>query len=186
MNFDAQTPRPPKIIKPYVRAFCRKVLGTSSPVEPVFVRHRPAYAEQNMCFPAVAARVAAQGGKMVFGWAIFERPKVLIEAIFHAVWQTPGGDLLDISPLPVLFESILFLPDARRVYQGVQIDSIRQPLTQDKDIDRLLFLFREKFRMENAGNLKPYTGKFEIPPALGKVIEEITRLDARISRRHER
>ena len=43
------------------------------------------------CFPLVECMVAREGGRLVLGWALWERPGFLIEAELHAVWQQPQG-----------------------------------------------------------------------------------------------
>jgi hypothetical protein len=85
------------------------------------------------------------GGKQHLGWAIWEWPKVLIEAEFHCIWESPGGELLDITPKDSPLDKILFLPDPKRKYGGVQVDNIRKALARDKNIERFISLAHERY-----------------------------------------
>ena len=63
------------------------------------------------CSDGVLARVAESSGCALYGWTIWEWPKVLITAEFHAVWQRPDGEIVDITPKPAGENQILFLLD---------------------------------------------------------------------------
>ena len=54
----------------------------------------------------------------IYGWSVWEWPKVFIEAKFHAVWKQPDGSFLDIAPKSLPIPRVLFIPDPRRVYLG--------------------------------------------------------------------
>lgn len=69
----------------------------------------------NECFNNVSTKVARDGGSLVYGWAIWEWPRVFIEAEHHAVWEK-DGELLDITPHINGEPKILFLPDPTRIY----------------------------------------------------------------------
>ena len=60
------------------------------------------------------------GGKVIFGWAIWETDRNTLLAQHHAVWQSSNGQYLDVTPTERLVENILFLPDNRAPfdYQG--------------------------------------------------------------------
>ncbi|WP_458068503.1 zinc chelation protein SecC [Rhodanobacter sp. BL-MT-08] len=97
-----------------------------------YVTVRPdADAVVNECFPNVAAKIVRSGGHMLCGWQIWEWPHVLVEAEFHAVWVSPEGKLIDITPKLHGEDTILFLSDARRTYTGVVIDNVRLPARDD-------------------------------------------------------
>ena len=51
-------------------------------------------------------------GESVFGWAVFAFPGAYWEAQHHAVWRSPAGDLLDVTP-PVYadLKTTLFVSD---------------------------------------------------------------------------
>ena len=62
------------------------------------------------------AQAAAEGGEAAYGWAIWRWPGRWFEAEHHAVWQTPAGDLVDVTPQAGDPPHTLFLPDAHAVY----------------------------------------------------------------------
>lgn len=146
----------PEILKPYVLSFCRQV----SKAAPFFVPLKPLHDKPiNACFTIIPAHIAANGGKQAFGWAIWEWPKVFIEAEFHCVWESPEGEFIDLSPKIKKFDNILFLPDANKQYNGIQVDNIRKPITKNKDIERFIYLARQRFLMLNEGDLAHYHGE---------------------------
>ena len=148
--------RPPKIIKPYVLKFCSSVVPDATPV---YVTCRPLPdAPVNDCFPIVDRQVASAGGESVIGWAVWEWPKVFIEAEFHAVWKQPDGSLLDIAPKVMPIPRILFIPDPQRVYRGRQVANVRRPLCNDKAVKRFCELSTLIFKELNAGALADVHG----------------------------
>ena len=83
---------------------------------PVYVPVAPdAAVVRSECFNNVAAKVAIEGGTLVYGWLIWEWPRVFVEAEHHAIWEK-DGTLVDITP-PISGEQrILFLPDPTQTY----------------------------------------------------------------------
>jgi len=83
--------------------------------EPKSVKHEPLVGcEIEQCFRNVEAQVKVAGGSMETGWAFCEEIDVSIHTIAHAVWITPWGRRMDITPWrhsPL--KRILFLPDAK-------------------------------------------------------------------------
>jgi hypothetical protein len=151
--------RPPKLIKPYVLRFCRSVVPDAAPV---YVPCRPeSAAPLNECFPLVDRQVASAGGVSVVGWAVWEWPKVFIEAEFHAVWKQPDGSFFDIVPRHLPIPRILFFPDPKRVYVGRQIDNIRLPLCNDKTVKRFCEVSALIHKELNAGALADVHGEVE-------------------------
>jgi hypothetical protein len=63
----------------------------------------------------VNRKVTREGGRIVYGWAIWEWPRVFLEAEHHAVWSD-GDRLVDVTPHVPASYCILFLPDPQRVY----------------------------------------------------------------------
>lgn len=106
----------PKALSPAVLEFCA---GINADTKPSYVAVQPhADALPSECFNNVAAKVNLEGGSLVYGWLIWEWPRVFIEAEHHAVWEK-DGELLDITP-PINGETrILFLPDPARTYDFV-------------------------------------------------------------------
>ena len=50
------------------------------------------------CFPNVEKMVQEYGGQQVNGRAIWQWDNKLVEAEAHAVWKSPDGQLIDITP----------------------------------------------------------------------------------------
>jgi hypothetical protein len=154
--------KPPRIIKPHVEAFARKVIGTSGIVELSYLPCRPLNRiSDGDCFPWVEDHAKTNGGMPVLGWAIWEFPKVFIEAEFHSVWLAPDGVLHDIVPRQQPPIRILFVRDPRRRYLGRQVDNVRKALTHDKNVEEFLRLKHKMFRLQNEGDLADYHGPIE-------------------------
>lgn len=109
------TQHPSRISDP-IRSLCAEL---SPGHKPSYVAVRPdPGAPPIECFPNVNAKIKRDSGAIVYGWAIWEWPRVFIEAEHHAVW-TDGHGLLDVTPHVPPTEKILFLPDPRRAYDYV-------------------------------------------------------------------
>lgn len=176
--------RPPKILKPYVVSFIRDVVNDSE-VNPIYVGCDPVkHAPQNECFQVVQNYIEQNGGTAVIGWAIWERPKVFIEAEFHTIWRAPDGRYLDISPRQRPVPRILFIQDNRRKYEYVQVDNVRKSLTKDKDVERFLFLRREYFKLVNEGDLKHQFGLIPATPKIRANIYEAMDLEQKLNKRY--
>lgn len=106
--------------------------------------------EINDCVNIVDEKILQFGGLSVLGWQLWESP-YLIEAEFHAVWQTPDGELKDITPKEGNIARILFLADERIQYTGRQINSIRINKINSELVDDLIQLRNLLFEFENFG-----------------------------------
>ena len=129
---------------PHVLNFCQEI----GPAQPILV---PIKAEPDCvpgeCFENVRDKVKLAGGRIRYGWALWEWPLVFIEAEHHAVHEDATGRLCDITPAPEgdHLRSRLFLPDESAVqHPGIRRDNIRQALTRDAQIDEFLLLFAER------------------------------------------
>ena len=176
--------RPPSPIQDYVVAFAKRVAPRSN-TAPFYVSCRPLqgvpYGE---CFPVVDSHARRYGGKVGLGWAIWERPGVFIEAEFHAVWVVSGTQILDIAPRPYDIPRILFLPDVHRLYEGVQVDNVREALVDDPDVKRFLYLAAERFNVTNEGELKKKHGTIENTPQLVAIDEEMIATECKLIERY--
>ncbi|MDT8757138.1 hypothetical protein MZO42_00365 [Sphingomonas psychrotolerans] len=116
---------PPEQLDPATLAFC----ATISPEPPVYVPVRPAPAAKvAYCFDNSVAEAEAKGGAAVYGWAIWRWPGRWFEAEHHAVWRSPAGDLLDVTPQAGDPPRILFLPDSSAPYDpSTYRDNIMAP-----------------------------------------------------------
>ena len=152
--FERFVPQTPGTVTPALRAFARMVLGGAEPTGMTHVPCRPRKdGAVNECVVAADAQVREYGGAAVHGWAIWEHPKVLLEAEFHAVWRDRQHRLLDVVGRGTDTRSrILFVPDPIRRYQGTPVDTVRHPLVADPRMDELLRASEEIYEMWNGGD----------------------------------
>lgn len=134
--------------------------GQKSPEQ----RH-PGEAVVKQCFPNVEARVVRAGGRMLCGWQLWEWPHVLIEAGLHAVWLSPDGEMVDLTPKPHSEARILFLPDKRRRYDGIAGDNVRMPLRDDQVIPHFIRAAEAITRVMNRGERISQHGQVSVPRA---------------------
>ena len=119
----------------------------------MYVEHSPeAYAQVNECFPAMDRKVQECGGKVHYGWQLWEWPGVFLEAEFHAVWLSPENELLDITPKHFKVEKILFLPDPSMRDEGKQVNNIRVPLSDNPITRDFISICGAIFRIQNKGD----------------------------------
>lgn len=129
----------------------RLISQLKSTEQPVYVPHRPAqHAQINECFPAVAEMVSTNKGSMCLGWQIW-KTSLLVEAEFHAVWRSPEGELIDITPKPIALQKILFLPMPLATYDGAQVDNVRLNATGNNIVDDFILVHEVIFKIENKG-----------------------------------
>ena len=122
-----------------------------SPNEPIYVACKPdKRAQQNECFTLVDAKVNKEGGEQIIGWQIWQT-SLLLEAEFHAVWKTPNGELVDITPKSIPFKEILFVADPETAYEGKQVNNIRINLSGNPLVDEFIAIHEAVFRIENKG-----------------------------------
>lgn len=99
---------------------------------PVYVSVQPEPgAIVSECFSNVELKIQTSGGKMLCGWQIWEWPNVMIEAEFHAIWQNPAGELIDITPKQDKEKTILFADAPHQIYEGARIDNVMIALRDD-------------------------------------------------------
>ena len=177
--------RPPKLVKPYVKSFGRQVLNGREP-DFTYVANQPLDVSFNDCFVYVKEHAQAHGGEMLIGWAIWERPKLFIEAEFHAVWKTNDGELIDLNPRPIPIPRVLFLPDTNRRYEGRQVDNIRKPLCRDANLIRFLSNQSQWFGLLNEGDLADYHGEIVMTPAMKKLQKEQLTIEMYLERKYGR
>lgn len=139
----------PLTIADHVSDFCRLVVPNS---EPLYLAVEPArHADVNDCYTAVAEQVRHHGGTTCYGWQIWEWPRVMIEAEFHAVWRDLSGALRDITPKVPPIKQILFLPDPNRQYEGRQVNNIRRALQDGPEVLEFFAACNAEFEFMNRG-----------------------------------
>jgi hypothetical protein len=104
----------------------RQIDATSSPA-PVTVNPGED-CQPDSCFENVPAVVRKHGGAVQYGWLLREQPTIFVEGRFHAVWRRPDGELIDVTPRADGQGGIVFLPDARRVWEGEPVEPYRMQL----------------------------------------------------------
>lgn len=82
---------------------------------------------------------------MLHGWAVWEIPQIMIEAEFHAVWQRPDGELVDVNPRRPHETRITFLPAPERSWPGNAVDNIRQALLDDPRVHAFIAQAEKRF-----------------------------------------
>jgi hypothetical protein len=150
----------PNEINEDILKFCNELDFTT---EPVFLELFPVKDYiLGECYGTVENHIKKNGGKIQYGWIIWEDPKIFLEAEFHAVWVNPQGEHIDIMPKIDKEEKILFLPDSKKKFDGELIDNIRKPLI-DNDYTRSLMLHgKANFDIKNQSykkSLRDKTGK---------------------------
>ncbi|MDL2232360.1 SEC-C domain-containing protein [Ruminococcaceae bacterium OttesenSCG-928-L11] len=132
----------PSIISNKIRTFCSEINPQNDPFYVSCNPHPEALPSE--CFPNVKLLVQEIGGKMLCGWAIWQRANVLIEAEAHAIWETPNGSLLDVTPHSRNEPEILFLIDESMEYRGQIIRNKRRPLTNSPLVKEFIALFEQR------------------------------------------
>ena len=79
-------------------------------------------------FENVRAVVRRRGGSAQHGWRMREQTAVYVEGEFHAVWRSPEGALLDVTPRTDGLTTILFQPDSPAVWTGEDVEPRRMML----------------------------------------------------------
>lgn len=98
----------PLEITPKIEAFVATLGGDDLAWVPVVPDK---YGLFGWCSDGVQEKILNDGGSIRFGWTIWELPKTLATAEFHAVWFGSDGELYDITPKPSGEHKILFVPD---------------------------------------------------------------------------
>ena len=126
--------RLPSDITPEILTFCRQLDPTRAPLW-VPVRLAPGGAGPHD-FAHLKSHVASHGGRIQYGWTIWEHPGWYLEAEFHPLWISPQGELIEISPAADAAElpRILFLPDTTRTFGGEDIPNRFHALSTSPDV----------------------------------------------------
>lgn len=119
--------------------------------KPIYLPVEPeSYAKVNECILATTEKINRDGGSQVTGWQILES-NIIVEAVFHAVWKSPKGELKDITPNQTQNSKILFFPDPKVKYVGKQIDNIRINISGNRLVDDFIEIAKAIFKIKNKG-----------------------------------
>ena len=94
-----KTPRVPDRITSPIRRLCNRIAPGETPVYVKVIVESGT--DVNDCFINVENKIKRDGGKVQYGWVIWYLPGILMEAEFHAIWISPKGESIDISPHPI-------------------------------------------------------------------------------------
>lgn len=144
---------------------------------PEFIPVTPIHGKSEYeCFNNVENQIQLAGGSTQFGWYIYLWPRVLLEFVFHAVWRQPKGKLVDLTPHPDNEPEILFLPDHGLSYEGLSVDNVRFPLSNNPLIQRYIELAKERFYEFNKNKI-PYVKERKVDGiAINTINQEMTHI----------
>lgn len=75
----------------------------------------------------------------------------MVEAIFHAVWESPDGRTVDVTPQGIPVARVMFIPDPSIRYEGRQIPNVRLNISGMIAVDHLIRFNELKFAIQNVG-----------------------------------
>jgi hypothetical protein len=171
--------RTPTEISEKTLELCDRIVPGSRPVF-LDITADPACSPED-CFENVRQKVEKEGGRIQYGWALWEWPRVFIEAEHHAVYESSTGPpWLDLTPCLRASRRRLFLPDNTATYdfndEGFRRDNIRIALSDDPDIEDL---FKASKRRSSFYNQLPGVGQIELSTSESRELEKIERRLAR-------
>jgi hypothetical protein len=166
----------PKEENIFVKKLLNKIKSEFEP-EQVPVRIEK-YSERLNCFGNVDQKVELDGGKVHYGWAIYQT-NILCEAERHAVWENENEELIDITPREIEFDQIMFVSDNDFEYRGQIIDNYRVNITKNKVVDHFIKVCETLSEFYSLGTRKD-DWELEIEPHVGKVIYEYEDLKSQL------
>ena len=98
----------PTVISPQVIGLCESLKASRPCYVPVQQDQHGIY---GFCNDGVMDKIKADGGAIMFGWTIWEYPRLYLTAEFHAIWVDPDGTFIDITPKPAGETRIVFAAD---------------------------------------------------------------------------
>lgn len=117
-----------------ILTLCQKITPDS---EPVLVRILPwNKAHPQECYKNVERYTIEYGGQRLLGWRLLRWANIMVEAEAHAVWQSPDGELIDITPYEQ--SEALFLYDPTLQFKGYSIPNRRMQLTSSPLISEFI------------------------------------------------
>ncbi|MCF6174343.1 MAG: hypothetical protein L3J71_01110 [Victivallaceae bacterium] len=155
-----RTTRVPEKITAPVRRLCKRI-HVDAKAFYITVIPKPD-SKIHDCFAVVDRKIKSAGGAVRFGWVVWFLPGIMMEGEFHVIWQSPDGDLIDVSPNPLNVDTILFIPDPKIKYTGKQVDNIRIPLNKNPMVHEFIKLAHKKFLVMNEGDLAYQVGEVAV------------------------
>jgi hypothetical protein len=137
----------PNEVNKDILEFCKEIDSTTKPVFVKFVPIKDYICGD--CYGNVGGHIKKNGGKVEYGWIIWEDQKIFLEAEFHAIWINNEGTYIDVTPKVDKEDKILFLPDSKRKFAGELIDNIRKPLIDNEYTKSLVNEGKNNFEIKN-------------------------------------
>lgn len=150
------TPTPPNLDDKNLEKLLTKLDAEFEPIILQVETHQDAI--ENECIAIVDRMMSENGGKRILGWQIWQGPYIM-EAEFHAVWETLEGVLKDVSFKKVKVKDIVFVEDERLTYEGKQINNVRLNLLEISLVDDFIEACNQQFRLLNKGKRGLLYGK---------------------------
>lgn len=167
----------PKSITDTICTFCQNISSTDSPS---FIQVHPFPGMQvNECFPNVQKVLKKLGGRSITGWAIWQWANIMIEAEAHAIWESPDGQLIDVTPHNYEEKTILFLPDSSVNYAGTPIPNHRLSLTDSPLVIELISLFNQRDQIAANSSGQTYTLPIELCKRISEIQQSLHRVVGR-------
>lgn len=98
---------PPAADHPEVLRF-QRLHGIPGPAR--FVDHLAGPYDPDWCHVSAKHKASTEGGRRVHGWSLWLFGEVVV-GDHHSVWQTPDGELVDVTPPKFDEDKVLFLRD---------------------------------------------------------------------------
>lgn len=114
---------------------------------PITVEVRPAArARSNFCVWNCSMAVKTWGGEAKHGWLVQEEP-LLYQFVYHVVWLSPRGELLDITPHQNKTDRVVFLPTVAQDPEDEKVvPNLWFPRVNDQSVEELVRLLDLEFR----------------------------------------
>lgn len=117
----------------------------------------------------------------VFEEELFGSGRICWLKLRHTIWETPDGELIDVTPNSYNEDHILFLEVPNMTYDGMVIGNIRLPLTNSPCVKELIGLCEEMEAILSSTKEKYVT----MPVDLVKRRQELTRQISRPAGRND-
>lgn len=173
--------RTPDPTAPHIRRFCEIIVPGAQPrLMPI----RPSADSQPLdCFNNARQLAEAHGGRIQFGWSIWEWPGVYVEAEHHAVYVPPDDTpWIDVTPAIDSDTTRVFLPDDAAIYdfekEGVRRENHRMPLVTDPLVGQLFTLAA---RQNQIMSQIPGVGMVSVPARLAMELDHIAEAKGRVA-----
>lgn len=164
----------------HVRAFCHQINPLAS-AENVVIRPE-SWCEPLQCFHNVRKMAAKNGGRIQFGFAIWEWPRVFIEAEHHAVYDPGNGSpLVDVTPALATESARTFLRDDTAEYdftnEGYCRDNHRHALNNSPIIHEFLSVSARIVKIKNS---IPGVGEVRVPARIAHELQQLEFIKANL------